>query len=91
LVVGYIVISASQALATVAGLPFSGTRMKIIHLTDTHLVAPGKTLYGIDPQARLFAAVADIRRHHSDEDLIVVTGNLTPLGRATGTARIMDD
>jgi len=34
--------------------------MKLIHITDTHLVGPGLRLYGLDPSARLNAAIADI-------------------------------
>ncbi|TGZ37076.1 hypothetical protein EN805_34690, partial [bacterium M00.F.Ca.ET.162.01.1.1] len=30
-----------------------GAMQKIIHITDPHFVAPGKTLYGIDPAQRL--------------------------------------
>lgn len=51
--------------------------MKLIHLTDTHFIAPGQTLYGGDPRANLEAAVADINRHHGDAELVVVTGDLT--------------
>jgi 3',5'-cyclic-AMP phosphodiesterase len=34
--------------------------MKLIQITDTHLVGPGLRLYGLDSRARLDAAVADI-------------------------------
>jgi 3',5'-cyclic AMP phosphodiesterase CpdA len=54
--------------------------MKLIHLTDTHFVPPGKTLYGGDPQATLAAAVADINRHHADADHVLITGDLTHWG-----------
>lgn len=54
--------------------------MKIIHITDTHLVEPGQTLYGLDPRKRLDAAVADINAHHRDASLCVVTGDLTHWG-----------
>ena len=33
--------------------------MKFIHITDTHLVAPGVPLYGLDPCERLAACLAD--------------------------------
>ena len=46
--------------------------MKFVHITDTHLV-PRRRLYGLDPKARLGAAVGDIRRHHADAELVVVT------------------
>ena len=54
--------------------------MKLIHLTDTHLVAEGLTLYGLDPRARLEAAIADINRNHGDAELAVITGDLTNWG-----------
>jgi len=54
--------------------------LKFIHLTDTHLVAAGQTLYGLDPSARLAAAIADINTHHSDAAFAVVTGDLTHWG-----------
>lgn len=56
--------------------------MKLIHITDTHLVPPGLRLYGLDPRARLDAAIADINRHHADAELAVVTGDLTHWGEA---------
>jgi 3',5'-cyclic-AMP phosphodiesterase len=54
--------------------------MKLIHLTDTHFVTPGLKLYGLDPRARLDAAIADINRNHADAELVVVTGDLTHWG-----------
>jgi 3',5'-cyclic-AMP phosphodiesterase len=54
--------------------------MKLIHITDTHFVVPGLRLYGLDPRARLDAAIADINRHHPDAELAVVTGDLTHWG-----------
>ncbi len=54
--------------------------MKLIHLTDTHFVAPGLKLYGLDPRARLDAAISDINRNHADAALVVVTGDLTHWG-----------
>src|SRR5262245_2580571 len=54
--------------------------MKLIQITDTHLVAPGRRLYGLDPRARLDAAVADINSHHADAEVVVVTGDLTHWG-----------
>lgn len=58
--------------------------MKLIHLTDTHLAAPGEQVFGIDPRARLDACVADINRNHADADLVVLTGNLTHFGDRAG-------
>lgn len=64
--------------------------MKIIHLTDTHFVPPGKTLYGGDPQATLAAAVADINRHHADADLVCITGDLTHWGEPAAFASLAE-
>lgn len=54
--------------------------MKLIHITDTHFVAPGLRLYGLDPRARLDAAIVDINRHHADAEIAIVTGDLTHWG-----------
>jgi Icc protein len=54
--------------------------MKIIQITDTHLVRPGETIYGLDPAARLRAVVDDIALCHPDADLVVVTGDMTDRG-----------
>jgi len=54
--------------------------MKLIHLSDTHLVPNGKKLYGLDPYERLAAAVAHINAHHADAELCVVTGDLAHWG-----------
>ncbi len=62
--------------------------MKLIHITDTHLVAPGMKLYGLDPRARLDAAIADINRHHADAELVVVTGDLTNWGEVEAYSRL---
>jgi 3',5'-cyclic-AMP phosphodiesterase len=54
--------------------------VKLLHITDTHVVSPGAKLYGLDPVARLDAAIADINRHHADASIAVVTGDLTHWG-----------
>lgn len=54
--------------------------MKLIHLTDTHLVPPPRRLYALDPQARLAAAVEDINRHHADAELVMISGDLADRG-----------
>lgn len=55
--------------------------MKIIHVTDTHLVRRGDHLHDLDPFERLREAVRDIRDHHADARLCVITGDLTHHGR----------
>jgi 3',5'-cyclic AMP phosphodiesterase CpdA len=54
--------------------------MKLIHITDIHLVPPGQRLWGLDPFARLDAALDDIATHHGDADFCVITGDLTERG-----------
>ena len=56
--------------------------MKIIHFTDTHLMAPGVCLHGLDPGARLAACVSDIAARHADADFCVVTGDIADRGEA---------
>ena len=54
--------------------------MQFIHLTDTHLTATGRTLYGIDPAERLRRAVRDINARFNDADFLIVTGDLAHRG-----------
>ncbi len=54
--------------------------MKIIHVTDMHLVKAGELLHGLDPLQRLQACVDSIGRAHSDAHCIVVTGDLADRG-----------
>ncbi|CAN1515429.1 Icc Predicted phosphohydrolases [Rhabdaerophilaceae bacterium] len=51
--------------------------MKIIQITDIHLVRPGETMHGLDPAERLSAVIDDVLLRHSDADLTVITGDLT--------------
>ncbi|WP_420103861.1 metallophosphoesterase, partial [Bosea sp. (in: a-proteobacteria)] len=50
--------------------------MKIIQITDTHLVPPGGIVHGLDPAQQLREALADIAARHADADLVVITGDL---------------
>jgi len=59
--------------------------LQFIHLTDTHLVAPGETLYGLDPVVRLEAAVAAINGAHAGPGpgqaaFVLITGDLAHWG-----------
>lgn len=61
--------------------------MKLIHLTDTHLLPPGTALGFGEPDLLLDTALADIAARHGDADLVVLTGDLVhdggvPLYRA---------
>ncbi len=64
--------------------------MKILHLSDLHIVAPEHTLFGADPSAHLAACVADINTHHADAELCVVTGDLTHDGDDAAYARLAE-
>jgi 3',5'-cyclic AMP phosphodiesterase CpdA len=64
--------------------------LKFIHLTDTHLVHPGRALYGTDPMWRLQQAVASIQAEHSDAAFVIVTGDLTHRGEAEAYAALRE-
>ena len=57
--------------------------MKLIHVTDTHLIHPGKTLHGLDPEVRFEACMEDIILNHSDADCLLITGDLADKGEAS--------
>jgi 3',5'-cyclic AMP phosphodiesterase CpdA len=61
---------------------------KVVHLTDPHLAPPGRRLYGLDPNARLEAAIADINAHHRDAALVLITGDLVHDGEPASYAAL---
>lgn len=54
--------------------------LKIIQLSDPHLVPKGEVVHGGDPLAKLEAAVADINIHHRDAALVLISGDLADNG-----------
>lgn len=64
--------------------------MKIIQITDTHLVPPGERLYGLDPAEQLRRVVADVGACHADADLVVITGDLCNDGDPEAYALLRD-
>ena len=54
--------------------------MKIIHVSDLHLPAPDRGLWGLDTYGRLEAALQDIARWHSDAEFCVISGDLADRG-----------
>lgn len=64
--------------------------MKVIHLTDPHLVPPGRRLYGLDPNERLAAAISDIAANHADAALTLVTGDLAHHGESAAYAALRE-
>lgn len=64
--------------------------MKFIHITDTHLVPPGKELHGLDPRARLDACIKDVNANHADAEFCVITGDLAHAGQAEAYENFKD-
>ncbi|MCA3275726.1 MAG: phosphodiesterase [Roseomonas sp.] len=69
--------------------------LSFIHLTDLHLVAPGQSLYGLDPAERLRAAIDSICRRHGPDgaapaEFAVVTGDLAHLGEVAAYELLAD-
>ncbi len=58
--------------------------MKIIHITDPHLVGRSERLHGLSPYQRLTACIDDVLAHHQDAAACVVTGDLTHRGELAG-------
>lgn len=56
--------------------PMASDVLKIIQLSDPHLVPPPGLVQGGDPLAKLQAAIADINVHHSDAALVLISGDL---------------
>lgn len=54
--------------------------MKIIQITDTHLVPENREMHGVNPYDRLSACIEDIRQNHGDAELCVFTGDLAHKG-----------
>ncbi len=54
--------------------------MKLVHLTDTHTVRPGRVLHGLDPLRNLEACVASIAERHGDAAFCVLTGDVADHG-----------
>lgn len=64
--------------------------MKIIQVSDLHLVTPGEPLFGSDPLARLEDCISDLNLHHRDADLVVFSGDLTDDGEPAAYAALAE-
>lgn len=65
--------------------------MRLVHLTDPHLVAPPGRLFGLDPLAGLRAALDHVARHQTAANLVVLTGDLTDRGEAAAYAALREE
>jgi Icc protein len=54
--------------------------MKILQITDLHMVPEKRDMHGVNPYQRLSACVEDIRQNHADAELCVITGDLAHKG-----------
>lgn len=67
--------------------------MKIIQVTDAHLVRNRQEMHGVNSFDRLTACIRDIEENHSDADLCIFTGDLTHeghIGAYRDLARILE-
>ena len=60
-------------------------KRKLLWLTDLHLVEPGRPWpQDIDPLERLNIVLGELRTHHADADLLILTGDLVESGSVEG-------
>lgn len=64
--------------------------MKFVVLSDLHLGPPGQAVNGLDPAARLTAAVAAINRDHANADFVAIAGDLADLGEVAAYEVLRD-
>lgn len=64
--------------------------MKLIQITDLHLVPRGQRLFDCDPGERLHLCLSDVARHHGDADLVVITGDLAHNGEPAAYTALRD-
>ena len=53
---------------------------KILFISDPHICAPGQTIIGLDPSARLRAVLTSAIARHPDAEALVLLGDLTHHG-----------
>jgi 3',5'-cyclic-AMP phosphodiesterase len=64
--------------------------MKFVVLSDLHLGPPGSAVNGLDPAARLAAAVQTINRDHANADFVALAGDLADLGEVAAYEVLRD-
>jgi Icc protein len=66
----------------------SGKIIKILQITDTHLLADGGgTLLGLNTEQSLKAVIANARKRHPSTDMVLTTGDLVHDGSAAAYRR----
>lgn len=55
--------------------------LEFVVLTDTHIVPHGEEIYGLDPRARLDAAVNFVNQEHADAAFCLIAGDLAHWGQ----------
>jgi Icc protein len=62
--------------------------LKLVVLSDLHIVPEGETSLGLDTTERLRAGIAAIHARHRDADLVVIAGDLADLGDRASYVRL---
>ena len=62
--------------------------LKLVVLSDLHIVPMGETSLGLDTTARLRAGIAAINARHADADLVVIAGDLADEGDTASYLRL---
>lgn len=64
--------------------------LKIVVLSDLHIVPEGETSLGLDTTERLRHGIAAVNGRHGDADLVVIAGDLADLGDRASYVRLRD-
>jgi 3',5'-cyclic-AMP phosphodiesterase len=62
--------------------------VKIIHVTDIHIVPEGELVVGMDPSKRLSEVICSINETYSDADLCIISGDLADRGDLASYRRL---
>lgn len=62
--------------------------LKLIVLSDLHIVPEGDLSHGLDTTERLETGIDFVNRHHDDADLIVIAGDLADRGEKAAYERL---
>lgn len=65
-------------------------RLKLVIMSDLHLVPQGEVSNTLDTAARLAAAVDSVNTDHADADMCILAGDLADLGEAAAYDRLRE-